>query len=108
VKPLVRGATTMIGIGAALGATEVSSLEAQRRPVAPPADAPRFPVLPLKSADKKVAVQAADAIRSRLSTAYRIRDMYVIPRADVEAILQGSGFPPDEAPDPITARLLAA
>ena len=34
--------------------------------------------------------------------------MYVIPRADVEAILTGSGFPPDEAPDPITARLLAA
>jgi len=108
VKPLVRGATTMIGIVAALGATEVSTLEAQRRPVAPPADAPRFPVLPLRSADKKVGVQAADAIRSRLTSAYRIRDMYVIPRADVEAILQGSGFPPDEAPDPITARLLAA
>jgi tetratricopeptide (TPR) repeat protein len=108
VKPLVRGATTVIGIVAALGATEVSTLEAQRRAVAPPADAPRFPVLPLKSADKKVGVQAADAIRSRLSTAYRIKDMYVIPRADVEAILQGSGFPPDEAPDPITARLLAA
>jgi tetratricopeptide (TPR) repeat protein len=98
----------MIGIVAALGATEVSTLEAQRRPVAPPADAPRFPVLPLRSADKKVGVQAADAIRARLTSAYRIRDMYVIPRADVEAILQGSGFPPDEAPDPITARLLAA
>jgi tetratricopeptide (TPR) repeat protein len=108
VKPLVRGATTIIGIVAALGATEVSTLEAQRRAVAPPADAPRFPVLPLKSADKKVGVQAADAIRSRLSSTYRIKDMYVIPRADVEAILQGSGFPPDEAPDPITARLLAA
>ena len=108
MKPLVRGATTVFGFVAALGATEVSTLEAQRRPVAPPADAPRFPVLPLKSADKKVAVQAADAIRSRLSSTYRIRDMYVIPRADVEAILQGSGFPPDEAPDPITARLLAA
>ena len=108
MKPLVRGATTVIGIVAALGATEMSTLEAQRRPVAPPADAPRFPVLPLKSADKKVGVQAADAIRTRLSTAYRIKDMYVIPRADVEAILTGSGFPPDEAPDPITARLLAA
>jgi tetratricopeptide (TPR) repeat protein len=108
VKPLVRGATTMIGIVAALGATGVSTLEAQRRPVAPPENAPRFPVLPLKSADKKVAVQAADAIRSRLTSAYRIRDMYVIPRTDVEAILAGSGFPPDEAPDPITARLLAA
>ena len=33
-----------------------------------------------------IAVQAADAIRSRLTAAYRIRDMYVIPRADVEAI----------------------
>src|SRR5688500_798833 len=108
VKPLVRGATTVFGLVAALGVTEVSTLEAQRRPVAPPPDAPRFPVLPLKSADKKVAVQAADAIRSRLSSTYRPRDMYVIPRADVEAILQGSGFAPDEAPDAITARLLAA
>jgi tetratricopeptide (TPR) repeat protein len=86
----------------------VSTLEAQRRPVAPPADAPRFPVLPFKAADKKVGVQAADAVRARLTSAYRIRDMYVIPRADVEAILKGSGFPEDEAPDPITARLLAA
>jgi tetratricopeptide (TPR) repeat protein len=108
VKPLVRGATTVIGFVAALGATEVSTLEAQRRPVAPPPDAPRFPVLPFKAADKKVGVQAADAVRARLTAAYRIRDMYVIPRADVEAILKGSGFPEDEAPDPITARLLAA
>ena len=108
MKPMVRGATTVIGFVAALGATEVSTLEAQRRPVAPPPDAPRFPVLPFKAADKKVGVQAADAVRARLTSAYRIRDMYVIPRADVEAILTGSGFPEDEAPDPITARLLAA
>ena len=108
MKPMVRGATTVIGFVAALGATEVSTLEAQRRPVAPPPDAPRFPVLPFKAADKKVGVQAADAVRARLTSAYRIRDMYVIPRADVEAILKGSGFPEDEAPDPITARLLAA
>ena len=108
MKPMVRGATTVIGFVAALGATEVSTREAQRRPVAPPPDAPRFPVLPFKAADKKVGVQAADAVRARLTSAYRIRDMYVIPRADVEAILKGSGFPEDEAPDPITARLLAA
>ena len=108
MKPMVRGATTVIGFVAALGASEVSTLEAQRRPVAPPPDAPRFPVLPFRAADKKVGVQAADAVRARLTSAYRIRDMYVIPRADVEAILKGSGFPEDEAPDPITARLLAA
>ncbi|HEU5183708.1 MAG TPA: tetratricopeptide repeat protein [Gemmatimonadaceae bacterium] len=108
MKPLVRGATTALGLLAALGATEMSTLEAQRRPVAPPADAPRFPVLPFRSADKMAALDAADAIRTRLSSVYRIRDMYVIPRTDVEAILKGSGFDPHEAPDPITARLLAA
>lgn len=109
MKPLVRQATAVFGIVAALGVTEVSTLDAQRRGTVDP-NAPRFPVLPFsyRGADKKVALQAADAVRSRLGSAYRARDMYVIPRADVEAILTGSGFPPDEAPDPITARLLAA
>ena len=107
MKPLVREATAVLGIVAALGVTDVSTLEAQRRATVD-ANAPRFPVLPFRGADKKVAVQAADAVRARLSSVFRPRDMYVIPRTDVEAILQGSGFPPDEAPDPITARLLAA
>jgi tetratricopeptide (TPR) repeat protein len=108
VKPLVRQATGVFGIVAALGVTEASTLEAQRRATAVDPNAPRFPVLPFRGADKKVAVQAADAVRTRLASVFRPRDMYVIPRADVEAILQGSGFAPDEAPDPITARLLAA
>jgi tetratricopeptide (TPR) repeat protein len=109
VKPLVRQATAVFGIVAALGVTEVSTLDAQRRGTVD-ANAPRFPVLPFsfRGADKKTALQAADAVRSRLGSVYRPRDMYVIPRADVEAILTGSGFPPDEAPDAITARLLAA
>jgi tetratricopeptide (TPR) repeat protein len=108
VKPLVRQATAVFGIVAALGVAEVSTVDAQRRGTVDP-NAPRFPVLPFsyRGADKKVALQAADAVRSRLGSAFRARDMYVIPRADVEAILTGSGFPPDEAPDPITARLLA-
>jgi tetratricopeptide (TPR) repeat protein len=109
VKPLVRQAT-ILGIVVALGAAEAATLEAQQprgtRAVDP--NAPRFPVLPFRGADKKVAVQAADAVRARLSSVFRPRDMYVIPRTDVEAILEGSGFPKDEAPDPITARLLAA
>ena len=107
MKPLVRQATVVFGFVAALGVT--ASLDAQvRRPTAVDPNAPRFPVLPFRGADKKVAVQAADAVRARLSSVFRPREMYVIPRADVEAILTGSGFAPDEAPDPITARLLAA
>lgn len=106
MKPLVRMVAAVVGLSAALGSQ--SALDAQRRPTAVDPNAPRFPVLPFRGADKKVAQQAADAIRSRLSSTYRARDMYVIPRTDVEAILTGSGFPPDEAPDPITARLLAA
>ena len=105
--PLVRQATALLGIVAALGVE--STLDAQvRRPTAVDPNAPRFPVLPFRGSDKKVSVQAADAVRSRLSSVFRPKEMYVIPRADVEAILQGSGFAPDEAPDPITARLLAA
>src|SRR5918992_3203723 len=107
VKPTVRQATAVFGIVAALGVTEVSTLDAQRRGTVDP-NAPRFPVLPFRGADKKVTVQAADAVRARLGSVYRPRDMYIIPRADVEAILSGSGFPKDDAPDPITARFLAA
>jgi tetratricopeptide (TPR) repeat protein len=105
---MVRQATAVFGLVAALSVTG-STLDAQvrRQPAVDP-NAPRFPVLPFRGADKRVSVQAADAIRARLGSVFRPRDMYVIPRADVEAILQGSGFAPDEAPDPITARLLAA
>lgn len=107
MKPLVRQVAAVFGVVAALGVTQ-SPLDAQRRPTTVDPNAPRFPVLPFRGADKKIAQQAAEAVRSRLSSTYRARDMYVIPRTDVEAILTGSGFPPDEAPDPITARLLAA
>ena len=109
MKPLVRQAATTLGMVVALGAGEAATLEAQQRSTrAVDPNAPRFPVLPFRGADKKIALQAADAVRSRLSSVFRPRDMYVIPRTDIEAILKGSGFPEDEAPDAITARLLAA
>ncbi len=56
--------------------------------------------------DKKLAVQAADAIRSRLSSVISSKELYVIPKADIETFLEGSGYAKDEPLNAIDARQL--
>ena len=78
------------------------------RRVAPPEGAPRFMVPMLKAPDTKVlGSQVADAIRTRLSQDFQPKDLWVIPKENIEATLKASGFPPDEPPDRVTTRLLA-
>ncbi|MFN2398237.1 MAG: tetratricopeptide repeat protein [Gemmatimonadaceae bacterium] len=74
---------------------------------APPADAPRFMVSVLKSTDKGLGVQAADAIRSRLGQDFPSKELWVIPKNDVNATLEASGFQTDVPLDGLTAQLLA-
>ena len=82
-----------------------ASLEAQRRN-APPADAPRLMVHTLRSDNKDLGVRTADAIRKRIADDFS-KNLGVISEKDIKATLEASGFDPNAAPDPITARLLA-
>jgi tetratricopeptide (TPR) repeat protein len=82
--------------------------EAQRRQVlTPPEGTSRFMVPTLRSTENGLGTQGADAIRSRLRQDFATRDLWVISKENVCALLEASGFVCENAPDRVTAKLLA-
>ena len=82
-----------------------ASLVAQRRNK-PPADAPRLMVHTFRSNDKELGAETAEEVRERVADDVS-KSLGVISGRDIRATLEASGFDPNAAPDPITARLLA-
>lgn len=68
----------------------------------------RVLIATLKSPEKQLGVQAAEAIRSQLSKQTNIRDLVVVPKTDIETSLKESGYPIDEALAPTDAKALAS
>jgi tetratricopeptide (TPR) repeat protein len=62
----------------------------------------------LQSADKDLGGQAAEAIRSQLQKQTNIRDLVVVPKADIVNSLVSSGYSPTEALAPGDAKALAS
>jgi predicted Zn-dependent protease len=84
-----------------------AALSAQMRRSPPPEGTPRFLVNTLRATDKSLGVQAADAIRSRLTQDFPSRALWIIDKNNTCAVLEASGFACDVAPEPSTARQLA-
>src|SRR3954464_14157427 len=61
----------------------------------------------LQSSDKDLGVQAAEAIRNQLQKQTNIRDLVVVPKADIVNSLVSSGYSPTEALPPGDAKALA-
>jgi tetratricopeptide (TPR) repeat protein len=61
----------------------------------------------LQSSDKELGVQAAEAIRSQLTKQTNIRDLVVVPKADINNSLASSGYSTTEALAPGDAKALA-
>jgi len=61
----------------------------------------------LQSSDKELGVQAAEAIRSQLSKQTNVRDLVVVPKADINNSLASSGYSTTEALAPGDAKALA-
>ena len=61
----------------------------------------------LQSSDKELGVQAAEAIRNQLTKQTNIRDLVVVPKADINNSLQSSGYSTTEALAPGDAKALA-
>ena len=61
----------------------------------------------LQSADKELGVQAAEAIRNQLTKQTNIRDLVVVPKADINNSLASSGYSTTEALAPGDAKALA-
>ena len=61
----------------------------------------------LQSADKDLGSQAAEAIRNQLQKQTNLRDVVVVPKADIINALVNSGYSPTEALAPGDAKALA-
>jgi tetratricopeptide (TPR) repeat protein len=89
-------------LGAVLCATAVSPLAAQNTKTGE-----RVMIPTLQSSDKELGVQAAEAIRNQLQKQTNIRDLVVVPKADINNSLASSGYSTTEALAPGDAKALA-
>jgi tetratricopeptide (TPR) repeat protein len=92
------GLLLIVAVLAALGA---SSAAAQTK------TGDRVMISTLQSADQGLGGQAAEAIRSQLQKQTNLRDLVVVPKADIENSLRQSGYSPTEALAPGDAKALA-
>jgi len=101
VKPLVRLSNS--GLAVVALALLSAPLAAQSSKTG---DRVMIPVL--QSSDKDLGVNAAEAIRNQLQKQTNIRDLVVVPKADIVNSLVSSGYSPTEALPPGDAKALAS
>jgi hypothetical protein len=58
--------------------------------------------------EKELGAKAADAMRRRIGGAIPAREVYLVPKEEMTAILEASGFPADVPLEPHDARALAS
>jgi len=63
----------------------------------PNPDTPRILVSTFKSSEKDIGVQAADAVRRRISDQNSGKVLWVVTKRDIDATLSQSGYKPDSA-----------
>ena len=91
-----------LGLAVAALLTAVgSSAEAQQK------TGERVMIPTLQSSDKELGGQAAEAIRNQLQKQTNVRDLVVVPKADIVNSLTSSGYSPTEALAPGDAKALA-
>lgn len=66
----------------------------------PTADTPHLLIAAFHSNDRALGTQAADDFRQRMVDENSARDLYIIPKPDVEQTLSASGYRPDSALSP--------
>jgi hypothetical protein len=90
-------AAGLVGLPLVLGAQQTRT---------PDPNAPRLMVGVFRSAEKNLGVQAADAIRNRLTSDVPVRSLWVIPKQDITNTLVASGFRPTRRSRRTTRRAL--
>lgn len=97
-----------VALGGTLGATSVASAQmTSRNNRVPDPNAVQIMVPVFKATDKKLGVDAAEAVRSRIGQDFSSKQLYATPRENLTANLEASGFPKDEALLPHDAKALA-
>jgi predicted Zn-dependent protease/TolB-like protein len=96
VKVMQRRALTTVALTLGVLSAPVA-VEGQTRTVAPNPDTPRLLVAVFASNDRASGVQAADAIRTRVTSVSNIKQLYVIPKNDITNYLESSGYKADSS-----------
>ena len=95
-------------IGLALvGTLAVPSMASAQYNRVPDPNATRVLVAVFKAGEKGLGVQAADAVRSRMNSEFPFKQVYVLPKTDINATLEASGFPITDALEAHDQRALA-
>lgn len=104
-----RNFQALSGIGFALGGIVLMpSLASAQYNRVPDPNAIRVMVSVFKASEKgQLGVQAADAVRSHMTSEFPFKQVYVLPKQDINATLEASGFPTADALQPHDARALA-
>src|SRR5262249_23587287 len=58
---------------------------------------PYILVTTFASADRKLGVESANEMRHRLQSEHSAKELYVVPKANIDNTLAASGYPPDSA-----------
>jgi len=96
VKVMQRRATIAVALTLGL-LSSPAVLRAQSRALGPDPNTPRLLVAVFSSPERLLGVQVADAIRSRITAATSIRQLYVTPKQDITTYLETSGYRADSA-----------
>jgi tetratricopeptide (TPR) repeat protein len=96
------------GFAAALALVDVSPLDAQgTRTITRNPDANAILVVTFRSPDKKLGAEAGEALRTRIPKDVPLKQLWVIPTADIKANLEPAGFKYEDPLSTNDARLLA-
>ena len=99
-------ALARIGL-AVVGTLAVPSIASAQYNRVPDPNATRVLVAVFKAGEKGLGVQAADAVRSRMNSEFPFKQVYVLPKTDINATLEASGFPITDALEAHDQRALA-
>jgi tetratricopeptide (TPR) repeat protein len=104
LRPYRNSNTLMLVVLAGVAAAPMAAATAQRAPQ----PAARLMVATFASADKEAGVRVAEEIRQRVTRDFDIKDLYVLPKKDIDATLVASGYSTTEALAANDAKALAS
>jgi tetratricopeptide (TPR) repeat protein len=100
VKATQRHAAAAVGFFA-LSMTGATAFAQQAQPAqrgGPPVqDTPYILVTTFQSADRKLGVEAGDELRRRIQSEHSAKELYAVPKNQINGTLEASGYRPDSA-----------
>jgi tetratricopeptide (TPR) repeat protein len=98
VKSTHRHAATAAGfLVLSVASTPMFAQAPAQRGGPPGTDTPYILIATFHSPDQKLGVDAADEVRSRVQDEHTAKDLYVIPKNNINSTLDASGYRPDSA-----------